>query len=69
MEFLDLLCPSVVAILAIFIAVSSVVFVFLRQRGSLAGHGDAQLQKTVIYPVVISVQVVFIFLQCPVAEV
>jgi membrane protein insertase Oxa1/YidC/SpoIIIJ len=63
MEVVDLLYLAVVAILAIFVAVSSVVF--LRQRWSLAGHGDAQPQKekTVIYPVIIFVLVVFIFLQ------
>jgi hypothetical protein len=39
MEFLDLLY------LAIFVAVFAVVFVFLQQRWSLMGHGDALQQQ------------------------
>jgi H+/Cl- antiporter ClcA len=63
MEFVDLLYLAVAAILAIFVAVSSIVF--LRQGWSLAGHGNAhpRKEKTVIYPVIIFVLVVFIFLQ------
>ncbi len=50
MEFLDLLYPVIISILEVFVAVSSVVFVFLLQRRSLAGHGHAQQlkEKTVI---------------------
>jgi hypothetical protein len=50
MEFLDLLCLAI--ILAIFVIVSAVVFVFLQQRWSLMGHGDSlqQKKKTVILP-------------------
>ncbi len=49
MEFLDLLYPVIISFLTA-IAVSSVVFVFLLQRWSLAGHGHAQQlkEKTVI---------------------
>ncbi len=43
MEFLDLLYLAIVAILAIFVTVSSIVFVFL-QQWSLVGHSDAQQQ-------------------------
>jgi hypothetical protein len=45
MEFLDLIYLAIMSILAIFVAVSSVVFIFLQQRWYLAGHGDAQQQK------------------------
>ncbi len=40
----------IISILVAFVAVSSVVFVFLLQRWSLAGHGHAQQlkEKTVI---------------------
>jgi hypothetical protein len=48
MEFLDLIYLAIMSILAIFVAVSSVVFVFLQQRWSLAGHGDAQKEKAVL---------------------
>jgi hypothetical protein len=48
MEFVDLLYLAVVAILAIFIDVTAVIFVFL-QWWSWLGHGDAlQKEKTVI---------------------
>jgi hypothetical protein len=50
MEFLDLLCLAI--ILAIFVVVSVVIFVFLQQRWSLMGHGDGlqQKEKTVTLP-------------------
>jgi hypothetical protein len=44
MEFLDLLYLAMEAILAIFVALSSIVFVFLQQIWSLVGHIDAQQQ-------------------------
>jgi hypothetical protein len=44
MEFLDLFYLAVVAILAIFVAVSAVVFTFLQQRWYLLGHGDSEQQ-------------------------
>jgi hypothetical protein len=52
MEFLNLFYLVIVAILAIFVAISTVVFIFLLQWWSLMGHGDAlqQKEKTVILP-------------------
>jgi hypothetical protein len=52
MEFLDPIYLAVVAILAIFVAVSAVIYVCMQQRWSLTGHGDAlqQKEKTVILP-------------------
>jgi hypothetical protein len=52
MEFLDLLYLVIVAILAIFVVVSAVAFVFLQQQWPLMGHGDTleQKEKTIILP-------------------
>jgi hypothetical protein len=52
MEILDLLYLVAIYILTVFVAVSTIVFVFLQQQWSLAGHGDTQQlkEKTVILP-------------------
>jgi hypothetical protein len=40
MEYLDLLYPILASFIAVFVGVSSIVFLFLQRLWFLLGHGD-----------------------------